>query len=229
LAFTQPSEQESGMKASIAVATVSGKAYYLIVDELKKRNVPFLSLTPQQPIPVEVKVVLTTEKEKHLIEHEKILVYNEHTDVEAMINNALQIVQGRENCEKLVIGIDPGKVIGLAVLADGKVIRTEVCSSMSQILEKVKTIINSFDQLPVASISVKVGDGVPSYKQELLQALDDVLPQSIKLESVSESGTSRYQNETKNRRGLRDIVSATKIAGRNGHVFQRRRQNEQNS
>ena len=217
------------MKASIAVATVSGKAYYLIVDELKKRHVPFLSLIPQEPIPVEVKVVLTTEKEKHLIDHEKILVCNEDTDVEAMIVNALQTVQGKENCEKLVIGIDPGKVLGLAVLADGKVIRTETCSSMPEVIDKVKNIISSFDRLPVASISVKVGDGVPSYKKELLQSLDEVLPQNIRLESVSESGTSRFQKETKNRRGLRDIVSAIKIAGRNGHTYQRRRQNEQNS
>jgi activator of 2-hydroxyglutaryl-CoA dehydratase len=217
------------MKASIAVATVSGKAYYLIVNELQKRSVPFLSLTPQEPVPVEVKVVLTTEKEKHLIEHEKILVYNEDTDVEAMINNALQTIQGRENCEKLVIGIDPGETQGLAVLADGKVIRTEMCSSMAEILEKVKNIINNFEHVPIASISVKVGDGVPSYKQELLQALDNALPQSIILESVSETGTSRYQNETKNRRGLRDIVSAIRIAGRSGHTFQRRRPNEENS
>lgn len=216
------------MEASIAVATVSGKAYYLIVNELQKRSIPFLSLTPYEPIPVEVKVVLTTEKEKHLIEHEKILVYNEDADVEAMINNAMQTVQGRESCERLVIGIDPGEALGLAVLADGKVIGTETCSSIGEILEKVKSIIRNFENIPVASISVKVGDGVPLYKQELLQALDNDLPKGIVLESVSEAGTSRYQNETKNRRGLRDMVSATRIAGRSGRAFQRRRLDEQN-
>jgi hypothetical protein len=216
------------MEASIAVATVSGKAYYLIVNELQKRRIPFLSLTPYEPIPVEIKVVLTTEKEKHLIEHEKILVYNEDADVETMINNALQTVQGKENFERLAIGIDPGEVLGLAVLADGKVIGTETCSSIGEILEKVKNIIRNFQKIPVASISVKVGDGVPLYKQELLQALDGDLPKGILLESVSEAGTSRYQNETKNRRGLRDMVSAIRIAGRSGHVFQRRKLDEQN-
>jgi hypothetical protein len=214
------------MKASIAVATVSGKAYYLIVNELQKKNMPFLSLTPFEPIPVEVKVVLTTEKEKHLIEHEKVLVYNEDADVEAMISSAMQTVHGRESCQKLVIGIDPGKALGLAVLADGKVIETETCFSLREILEKVKNIIRSFERIPVASISVKVGDGVPLYKQELLQALDNDLPQGIVLESVSEAGTSRYQSETKNRRGLRDMVSAIRIAGRNGRTFQRRRPDE---
>jgi hypothetical protein len=217
------------MKANTAVATVSGKAYYLIVNELRKRNIPFLSLTPNEPIPIEVKVVLTTEKEKHLINHEKILVYNEDTDVEAMINNALQTVQGRENCERLIIGIDPGETLGLAVLADGKVIETETCSSVGEAMEKVRSIIRNFENTLASSISVKVGDGVPSYKRELLQALDDILPHSVVLESVSEAGTSRHQNKTKNRRGLRDIVSAIRIAGRNGHAFQRRKTDEQNS
>jgi predicted RNase H-like nuclease (RuvC/YqgF family) len=120
------------MKANIAVVTVSGKAYYLIVNELRKRNIPFLSLTPNESIPVEVKVVLTTEKEKHLINHEKVLVYNEDVDVEAMIDNAVQTAQGKEGCEKLVIGVDPGEALGLAVLADGKVIKTETFSSVRE-------------------------------------------------------------------------------------------------
>ena len=48
------------MKAKVAVATVSGKAYYLIVNELKKANVPFISLTPHEPIPLEIKAVSYT-------------------------------------------------------------------------------------------------------------------------------------------------------------------------
>jgi hypothetical protein len=116
------------MKADIAVATVSGKAYYIIVSELRKRNIPFLSLKPDEPVPIEIKVVLTTEEEKHLINHEKALVYEDGGNIEAVINSALQAVQGKERYEKLVIGVDPGEVLGLAVLADGKVIKTENCS-----------------------------------------------------------------------------------------------------
>jgi hypothetical protein len=59
--------------------------------------------------------------------------------------------------------------------------------------------------------------------------LDEALPQGIMLESVDEAGTSRYQNESKNRRELKDVISAIKIAGRNGHEFQRRKAREPNS
>jgi len=214
------------MKANIAVATVSGKAYYLIVNELKRKNIPFVSLAPNEPIPIEIKAVITTEKEQHLIKHEKILVYHEEREVEALINEALQVIRGKEFYEKIVIGVDPGKVFGLAVLANGKVIETENCFSVAETLDKIKSIIRNLETAPVSSISVKIGDGVPIYKERLLHELDNVLPSNVTLESVSEAGTNRNLNETEHRRGLRDIVSAIKIAGRNGHKFPRRKTSE---
>jgi hypothetical protein len=217
------------MNANIAVATVSGKAYYLIVNELRKRNIPFLSLTPNDPIPVEIKAVITTEKEKHLINHEKIFTYKTEAGLEAMITSALQKIRGKELYDKLVIGVDPGEVIGLAVLADGNVLETANCFSVDETLEKIRSIIKNLENTNVGSYSVKIGDGMPKYKEELLSALDKTLPQNIVLEYVGEAGTSRALDEAKHRRGLRDIVSAIKIAGRNGHTFQRRKTNEPNS
>ncbi|MEM2971852.1 MAG: hypothetical protein QW270_05465 [Candidatus Bathyarchaeia archaeon] len=217
------------MKARIAIATVSGKAYYLIVNELKRRNIPFLSLTPKDPIPIEVKVVITTKEEKHLINHEKILVYQDSIEPETLVNEALQIIQGKDYYEKIVIGIDPGEVFGLAVLADGKVVETGNCYSVNETLNKVEKTLKSFGKSQMTFTSVKVGDGTPLYKEKLLRALDKALPSNVILESVSEAGTDRYLSEAGHRRGLRDIVSAIRIAGRNGQVFPRRNKNESNS
>jgi hypothetical protein len=217
------------MKAKTAVATVSGKAYYLIVSELKKKNVPFLSLTPNERIPMEVKVVITTEEERPLIKHEKVLTLKEGMEPEALINQAMQVAQGKERCEKIVIGVDPGKVFGLAVLADGKVVETGNCFGTEETLDKIKSVLETFKSDPVTSILVKIGDGVPEYKDKLLRVLDKILPSNVVLQSVREAGTNRYISETKHRRGLRDIVSAVKIAGRNGHIFTRRKNNESNN
>jgi len=216
------------MKAKIAVITVSGKVYYLIVNELKTKNIPFISLTPNDPVPIEIKVVITTKEEQHLINHEKILVYEDDKEPTALINEALQIVQGKEYYEKIVIGVDPGEVFGLAVLADGKVIETGNCFSVEETLKKIKDVLRNLEKTQIASLSVKVGDGVPAYKEKLLRALDNALPSNVILESVSEAGTDRYLNETEHRRGLRDIVSATRIAGRNGHTFPRRKSDDSN-
>lgn len=217
------------MKAKIAVATVSGKAYYLIVNELKRKNIPFISLTPNDIIPIEIKVVITTKEEQHLIDHEKFLVYHDGVEPEALINEALQIIQGKEYYEKIVIGVDPGEVFGVAVLADGKVIETGNCFSVEETLDKIKKILRNLEKIPITSVSVKVGNGVPAYKENLLRLLDNALPSNVMLESVSEAGTNRYLSETKHRRGLRDIVSAIRIAGRNGQTFQRRKTNDSNS
>lgn len=214
------------MKAKIAVATVSGKAYYLIVRELKKKNIPFLSLTPNEPVPIKIKVVITTEEEQPLVKHEKVLAFKDGMEPEALINQALQVVQGKECYEKIVIGVDPGKVFGLAVLADGEVVETGNCFSIEETLDKIKSILENFKSNRTPSISVKIGDGVPKYKDKLLRALDGTLPSNVVLQSVSEAGTNRYSSENKHRRGLRDIVSAVKIAGRNGHTFMRRKTGE---
>lgn len=207
---------EGHMKPRIAVITTSGKAYYLVVDELKKKNVPFLSLTPQEPIPIEIKAVITTQEERQLINHEKVLVYNDGSSPEPVINEALQAVEGKEYYERVIIGVDPGEVFGLAVLADGKVIETGNCFSVQDTVNRIKSILKNLEKTSVTTVTIKVGDGVPACKEKLLFALDKALPPQIMLESVSEAGTNRDLNETKHRRGLRDIVSAIKIAGRSG-------------
>ena len=217
------------MKAKIAVATVSGKAYFLIVSELKLRNVPFVSLTPSEPVPIEVKVVITTEEEKELINHEEVLAYKNGMETAALINEALQIAQGKESFEKVTVGVDPGDVFGLAVLAGGRVVETGNCYSTEETVHKIEMIIRGLENTPVSTISVKIGDGVPTCKERLLRDLDNALPSNVVLESVREAGTNRRLNEAKHRRGLRDIVSAIQIAGRSGHLFPRRKSSESNS
>jgi len=214
------------MKAKIAVATISGKAYYLIVRELKQKNIPFLSLTPNNSIPIEVKVVITTEEEQSSIKHKRVLPFKDGMDPGALINKALRLAQGKECYKSIVIGVDPGKVFGLAVLADGDVVKTGNCFSIEETLDEIEVILGNFKSDPAPSISVKIGDGVPRYKDKLLRALDSRLPSYVVLQSVSEAGTNRYRRETKHRRGLRDIFSAVKIAGRNGYTFVRRKTDE---
>ena len=212
------------MKAKVAVATVAGKAYFLLINELKERNIDFLSVVPGEPVPAEAKVVITTEKEKPLISHEKILVYDTVTEPSAIVNEAVKVLEGKESYEKIVIGIDPGEVTGLAVIADGKVNQTRACVSIQEITNEVSVIIKNLN-LAATRVSVKIGNGVPVYK-EMLAALDSLLPQEVVLERVSEAGTDKPAKKGKHRRGLRDIASAIRIAGREGHIYPRGKMRE---
>jgi hypothetical protein len=209
------------VKEKVAVATVEGKAYFLIVNELREQNISFISLVPGEPVPAEVKVVITTEKEKHLVKHEKILIFNNEGELDNLVNEVKRILQGKEAYEKIVIGIDPGEAIGLAVIADGKVIEEGNCFSTQEVINSIiKTIRNV--NFSLTSVSVKIGNGVPVYK-ELLEALDDALPPEVALEVVGEAGTNRPLKENKRSRGIRHISSAIRIAGRTGYIIQRRK------
>jgi hypothetical protein len=212
------------MKAKVAVATVQGKAYFLIVNELKERNIPFISLVPGEIVPTEVKAVITTEEEKTRINHEKILVFESETELDALAEEIRKILRGKEAYERIVIGVDPGEVFGLAVIADGKVNETGNCFSIQETVAKINDVIRNVD-LSSTKVTMKIGNGVPTYKP-LINALDAALPPEVLLEVVSEAGTNRSLNHNKHRRGLRDIASAIRIAGRAGHIYPRRNAGE---
>jgi hypothetical protein len=212
------------MKAKVAVATLDGKAYFLLVNELKERNIDFLSLVPGYSVPAEAKAVITTAKEKPLISHDKILVYDKTTEPSAVVSEAVKILQGKEAYEKIVIGVDPGEVTGLAVVADGKVDQTEACLNTHEVVSEVKTMIKNVNFV-VTVVVVKIGNGIPLYKT-LLAELDSALPSEVVLEIVSEAGTDKLTHRDKHRRGLRDIASAIRIAGRAGRVYPRVRREE---
>ena len=108
---------------SIAVATTSGRVYYSVVSELKKRHLNFLSLCPGDPIQLSVKVAITTGSERDKIHCLNTLVYDDFPDTASLVEKALQIASGKTEYEELVVGVDPGKRFGIAVLGDGKVLR----------------------------------------------------------------------------------------------------------
>ncbi|UCE96144.1 MAG: hypothetical protein JSV51_00610 [Candidatus Bathyarchaeota archaeon] len=214
------------MKTKIAVVTVSGKAYYLLVNELKKRNISFLSLTPEDRVPLDIKVVITTRKEHSKIKHKMILEYEEDKDPVEVVDEAIRIVKGKKEYERLVIGIDPGQNFGIAVLGDGNVIETKNCTSSTRTVKEIKDVLR---RIPAIHISIRIGNGAPSYAKELWRLLDEILPENIVVEFVREEGTSRSVGEIPQRRRKRDISSAIKISQRQGRVLSRHKKQRRES
>ncbi|XHH07882.1 MAG: hypothetical protein ACFCUE_09915 [Candidatus Bathyarchaeia archaeon] len=210
------------MRAKVAVATLQGKAYFHIVNLLRENNIPFFSLIPSDPIPVEVKVVITTEEEKPKISYGKVLTFTSEDELDSLMSAITIALQGKEHYEKIVIGIDPGEVTGLAVIADGKVVDKANCLSIREINNKIKSILKNVN-LSSTNVKIKIGNGVPAYK-ELIEALDNTLPPKVVLEVVSEAGTNLPLS--KRSRGVRHITSATRIAARVGYIYQRRERKE---
>jgi len=208
------------MKAKIALATVSGRAYYELVNELKRKSLPFWSLRPWDLVPLNAKVVITTREERHFVKHPTVLIFHLGSDPAMVIDEAIRVVQGKRSYEKVVVGVDPGKTFGVAILGDGNVLKTINCSGLE---ETVSAVVDGLDKVPATVSVVKVGNGAPAYAKELLHLLDEALPREATIEVVSEAGTSHFTSETAHRRGLRDVMSATEIAGRKGQVFPRKK------
>ncbi len=208
------------MKPKIAVVTISGRAYYLLVNELKRKKASFLSLTPNDNIPIDVKVVITTEKERSRITHENVLTYEEDKNPAEVVDEAIRVVRGKRIYDRLVVGVDPGQNLGVAVLGDGEVLQTKSCSNLRETLDAIKEVLS---RTPANCAIVRIGSGVPSFVEELSNRLNEVLPENVTIESVREEGTSQSFGQTSHRRGKRDVNSAIKIGQRQGKALPRRR------
>ncbi len=213
------------MRPRVAVATVQGKAYFLIVNELKARHIPFISLMPGDFVRAEIRVVLTTEIEKPLVKYTKVLTFNPDADPNALGSEVTRILQGKETYENVIVGVDPGEVFGVAIIADQVVVDAENCESVRETVNKIKSSVRTFD-LTKTAVTVKVGSGVPVHR-DLLETLDEELPTEVALMVVGEAGTNRYTREDKHRRGFRHMASAVQIARRIGYPYQRRQIVEQ--
>ncbi|MCK4498004.1 hypothetical protein KAU25_02275 [Candidatus Bathyarchaeota archaeon] len=216
------------MTAKIAVATVSGRAYYLLVNELKKRGISFLSLTPTEKVPVEILTVLTTSKEHPMITppasaRASILIFEEYGNPTAIVDEAIRLVTQKPVYEHLVIGVDPGENFGLAVLGDGRTLETRICTSPEETISAIQSILS---RTPATQVKVRIGDGAMSYSQELLKRLSWILPEYIAIENVSEEGTSRSMKEHSHRRTEKDKNSAIRIGQRKGKVISRKELND---
>jgi len=209
------------VKEKVAVATVEGKAYFLIVNQLRDRNIPFISLVPGDSVPAEVRVVITTENEKNFTKHEKILIFPGENELDILINNVKKALQGKVAYEKIIVGIDPGEAIGLTAIADGKVIEERNSFGTKELIDSVNKMIKNVN-FSVTHVTVKIGNGVPMFK-ELLEALDDALPQKVELNVVNEAGTNKPLKGNKHNREIRHISSAKRIAARTGYIFPRRK------
>jgi len=206
------------MNEKVAVATVRGVAYFHIVNMLKKHDISFVSLVPGALVPSEVEVVITTPEERHLVGFDQVLVFCGVEDLDSLLNATKRLMLGKQAYKRIVIGIDPGGAIGLAVIADGKIIEQETCYSSDQVVFSIQKILKSVNY-NLTRVTVKIGNGVAVYS-DLLRELDCVLPVQVVLMVVDEAGTNRPLKE--HSRSRRHISSAIHIAGRLGNSVHRR-------
>ncbi|MCX8182243.1 MAG: hypothetical protein N3D12_03920 [Candidatus Methanomethyliaceae archaeon] len=132
------------------------KASYDLVKEMKRMGIPFVLLDPNEPIPEFVGAVIAfqAKTEKGV----KQVIYDGNTRrtiLRALCFSNPSNTSMKEYFDVVVIGLDPGRRTGIAILADGELI--EAYTVPEGVLER--EIIKILEDYPTRSIVFRVGKG----------------------------------------------------------------------
>lgn len=178
--------------------------YEEVVTRLKERQVPFITLRLTDPIPHNAKVVITTADEAPSVrwEGEHLIVYD---DPHATVDRAINALRGNGHFDSLVIGIDPGRRPGIAVLHGDTVIAVYQ-AGVTEVEPLVRKIAHEYH----ADIStIRIGSGARLMTAQIINTL---LEGGFKVELVDETGTTPYVGKNIHTSQVRDIIAAINIA-----------------
>jgi hypothetical protein len=180
-------------------------------------NLQFESLSPQEAALSDAKVIITTKHEAEIFKRKDILLDTELEKFPILMKaKILRYSMGPRYSDLLTIGIDPGKRIGVSIIYMHNEIACFVESSPSKVVQLVSGLLAGIDS---KKKTVRIGDGDLYMARLIATILKSRFDNLVDIEIVDEWGTSLPHNTGKNRRGVRDISSARKIALRNGRIF----------
>ncbi len=204
------------LNARIGIATTYGKPYYRFSTYLKTLNLSFDSILPEEIKSYSGNLILTTKKEspkkceKPLL-HEDIFE-NHPTVIRGMIMQKLNLDFEEED---LILGVDPGKRIGLSVFYYGKEIDSVFHSSLDELISHIIGVLGG---LRAKRKIVKIGNGHMKIAKQIATMLNLKFCSSYELQFVDESKTS-LKIKNFNQRGKRDMLSAKYISQRDGYGY----------
>jgi hypothetical protein len=188
------------------------RVYYRLVQEFKRNGAPFRSILPDKEIPSDVKVVITTSEERPLVTSNRIITVGPGYPYRLAVDRALHSPEERDTFNEVVVGIDPGKRIGVATLGDGRIIHTALLRGTARLRRELNYVFWAF---PSNRRLIRIGSiGSRPILNEITESLGG-LRWDAPMELVDERRTS--QQLSHNEVDLpRDIVSAIQIASRLG-------------
>ena len=169
------------MRKVLGILTEDFRLYHDVVAALRARGLPFVTLSFSRRIPENVGAILTSSAEAARIHSPHVVVVD---DVENAIAKAGQVSTGKTDGPELLIGVDPGREPGVAVLGDGDVLDTRLASSPEAVRDQVRTAVQMF---PARQVRVRVGHGDPTNRNRILNSL---AADRLRVEIVDEAGTT---------------------------------------
>ncbi len=197
----------------IKVATDDSNAFYEIVSRLKRTHLRFSISAVGESTNTEHELIVTSRREVSGFGRDAVAIEDLSEDPVRMEGQLLSRLVD-ESRRSLLIGIDPGSRIGVAIFYGGRELGAMTSNSVEMSVESLLTLVK---EVPHSSLSVKIGDGEPKSSLRLARSLREGLPPSASIEIVNESGTSAGKRGATG--ATRDQRAAARIAFRKGVQF----------
>ncbi len=185
-----------------------------MIAKFKEYRIPFTVLRKQDPIPLRTRIIVTTEREAREFSSEKmVLTPTGRYGIDFIIARIKNYMKNITQIQSVVIGIDPGKRVGITILVNDILIENHTLDieSLPEILKRM--LIPFADQ----DITVRIGAGSHRYLRPVIQALRKNHTQfSLETEIVDERRTTRGRDSFSKFRLSPHEIAALHIAIRAG-------------
>lgn len=198
---------------TLGVYTKDFSLYHDLLNVLKKRKIPYVSLSAIDHIPSKIGVILTSNNEIHDIKTQKVIAADAYDTIDHAIDLALQMLIGKELYSKIYIGIDPGEKPGIAVVGDDILLQKIQLETPEEVVNTIKRILKEY---PAIEVLVRIGHGSIITRNRIINSLISL---RVSIEIVDETKTTSSQQKS---RYERDSEAAASIAMLSGGRVQRR-------
>lgn len=199
---------------NIAVATVSGRSYFKFINILRRLELNYDSILPEEITSSDKRLILTTIHESSKIPTNLVLLEDEFNYHPTIIRaKIVEKLHSGINNNSLVIGIDPGSRTGLSIFYYEKEIESSIYTSTDDLVSHIVRILVGIN---AQRKIVKIGNGNMKIALHIVNSLNLRFCSHFELEFVDERKTS-LKIKNFNRRGKCDKMSARYITQREGY------------
>jgi len=155
-----------------------------LVTVLNDRGIGFVMMAPGEIVERHIDAAIVQGRSAVFVRSDPV-VLRPLKDPGNTVDRAVAMVMGVFEPRKMVLGIDPGLRIGIAVIADGIVIDASFTMEPSRVLARLR---DAKKALRPRHVLVRIGNGDPKRRDSIIAILKKT---KVRIEIVDERSTSR--------------------------------------
>jgi len=192
---------------TLGVYTKDFSLYHDLLKVLRKRKIPYVSLSSIHHIPSKIGVILTSNNELHDVKSQKVIAADAYDTIDHAVDLALQMLIGKELYSKVYIGIDPGDHPGVAIVGDDILLQKTDVENPEKVSDIVKRFLREY---PAIQTLIRIGHGSIITRNRIINSL---IPLEIPIEIVDETKTTSSQQTSRRERDSEAAASIALICG----------------